>query len=68
MYPESEKSPPKIERILSELIEPEKQTDFCHRIVWFGREVCTARAPRCDSCPLAALCRHREAEHGKDQD
>ena len=65
MYPETEKNPPKIERILSELIEPEKQTDFCHRIVWFGREVCTARSPKCDSCPLGHLCRHKEATHGK---
>lgn len=62
MYPESEKNPPRIERILSDLIAPEKQSDFCHRIVWFGREVCTARAPRCESCPLADVCRHREAE------
>ena len=65
MYPESEKSPPKIEKILSELIEPDKQTDFCHRIVWFGREVCTARSPQCEACPLGELCRHKEAADGK---
>lgn len=57
-YPESLKDPVKIERILAALIEPEKQSDFCHRIVNFGREVCTARAPVCDSCPLADLCAH----------
>ena len=64
MYPESEKNPPKIERILAELIEPAEQTDFCHRIVWFGRDVCTARAPDCDACPLGqkGLCLHRENE------
>ncbi len=61
MYPESEKSPPKIEKILAALIDPEKGSDFCHRIVWFGREVCTARAPACDGCPLADICRHAEA-------
>ena len=66
MYPESEKNPPRIERILSDLIAPEKQSDFCHRIVWFGREVCTARAPRCEVCPLADLCRHREAASEKE--
>lgn len=54
MYPESEKSPAKTERILSDLIAPEEQTDFCHRIVWFGRDTCTARSPKCDTCPLAA--------------
>lgn len=57
-YPESLKDPVKIERILAALIEPEKQSDFCHRIVNFGREVCTARAPVCDNCPLADLCAH----------
>ena len=64
MYPEREKNPPKIERILAELIAPEEQSDFCHRIVWFGREVCTARAPACATCPLADLCRHKEAANG----
>ena len=64
MYPESEKDPPKIERILSELIAPEEQTDFCHRIVWFGRDVCSARAPACEGCPLGekGICLHRENE------
>lgn len=56
MYPESEKNPAKIEKILLELIEPEKGSDFCHRIVIFGREVCNARSPRCGECPLATLC------------
>lgn len=65
MYPESEKSPPKIERILAELIAPEKQSDFCHRIVQFGRDVCAARAPACENCPLAGLCLHRENEGAK---
>lgn len=57
-YPETLKDPYKVEMILSELIEPEKQSDFCHRIVWFGREVCPARSPRCDACPLSQLCKH----------
>ena len=56
MYPEKEKSPDKIERILKELIEPAEGSDFCHRIVFFGREVCTARSPMCESCPLSDLC------------
>ncbi|MBQ8858600.1 MAG: endonuclease III [Clostridia bacterium] len=64
MYPETEKNPPKIERILAELIAPAEQSDFCHRIVWFGREVCTARAPACADCPLADLCRHKEVADG----
>lgn len=57
-YPETLKDPHKVEIILSELIEPEKQSDFCHRIVQFGRDTCTARSPRCESCALRELCSH----------
>lgn len=62
MYPEREKNPVKIERILRELIEPSEGADYCHRIVNFGREVCTARSPKCDACPLADLCKKKERE------
>ena len=47
--------------ILAAIIEPEKQSDFCHRLVMFGRDVCSARAPKCESCPLAGNCRHNQA-------
>ena len=53
------KDPVKVERALVPLIAPEEQSDFCHRIVWFGREVCTARAPKCEACPLRSLCAQR---------
>ena len=56
MYPEKEKDPTKIEKILRELIDLKEGSDFCHRIVFFGREVCTARSPMCDKCPLRDLC------------
>ncbi len=59
-YPESLRDPYKVELALGEIIEPEKQSDFCHRIVWFGREVCSARAPKCSECPLRDLCKHKE--------
>ena len=62
MYPEREKNPLKIERILRELIEPSEGADYCHRIVNFGRDVCTARSPKCDVCPLADLCKKKERE------
>ena len=52
-----EKRPEATEKTLSALIDPEKQSDFCHRLVLFGREICTARAPQCALCPLSALCR-----------
>ena len=67
MYPESEKDPVRIEKILRELIDLKEGSDFCHRIVFFGREVCTARAPACDRCPLSDVCAHGEArENGKN--
>ena len=52
------KEPEKVERQLRAILPPEESSDFCHRIVLFGREVCTARAPQCGACPLAPLCRH----------
>ena len=66
MYPEKEKDPTKIEKILRDLMDLKEGSDFCHRIVFFGREVCTARSPMCDSCPLADLCAKREKENGKN--
>lgn len=59
-YPESEKNPQKIEKMLIPLLPPEESSDFCHRIVFFGREVCTARAPACESCPLGEICDHKK--------
>ena len=56
MYPESERDPYRIEKILRELIAPEEGSDFCHRIVMFGRDVCTARNPDCKACPISHLC------------
>ena len=51
------KDPEKVERQLRKILPPEESNDFCHRIVLFGREVCTARKPRCEECPLAIHCR-----------
>ncbi len=58
MYREGMKDPVKTEKIMSELVAGEKQSDFCHRIVQFGRDVCTARSPKCTECPLADICPH----------
>ena len=51
-----EKDPVKVEKALRGLVLPEESSDFCHRLVLFGREHCTARAPRCTDCPLADIC------------
>ena len=56
MYPQSLKDPHKVELLMSELVESNEQSDFCHRIVQFGRDVCTARSPKCDACPIRELC------------
>ena len=60
MYPEKLKDPTKIEFILRELLDLKLGSDFCHRIVNFGREICTARSPKCDDCPLSDLCEHNK--------
>ena len=57
-YPESLKDPYKVEKALSEIVEPQKQSDFCHRLVWFGREVCDAKKPKCAECPLRGDCEY----------
>ena len=48
--------PAKVEADLWKIIPPELSSDFCHRLVLFGREVCKARGQRCDECPLSELC------------
>lgn len=60
-YPESLKDPYKVELKMGEVFEKTSldPSDFCHRIVWFGREVCTARSPRCDECEMRDICRGR---------
>ena len=51
------KEPKKVEMALWKLIPPEEGSDFCHRLVIHGREVCTARTkPYCDRCCLADIC------------
>ena len=62
MYPEKEKNPLKIEKILKELIEGDEGSDFCHRLVLFGRDVCMARGPLCEECSLSDLCEKRRRD------
>ena len=57
---EGEKNPYKVEVALSKLIDGEEQSDFCHRIVLFGRDVCSARSPKCHICPLREECTSKE--------
>ena len=48
--------PEKVEMQLRKILPPEESSDFCHRIVLFGRDTCTARNPKCDGCPLWQYC------------
>ena len=50
------KEPEKVEQQLRGILPAEESSDFCHRIVLFGREICTARNPKCAECPLALWC------------
>ena len=52
----SGKEPEKVEKQLRAILPPEESADFCHRIVLFGRDCCTARNPKCSECPLAIWC------------
>ena len=53
----SGKEPEKVEAQLRAILPPEESSDFCHRIVLFGREICTARSPKCGECPLRPFCK-----------
>lgn len=54
------KDPKKVEMALWKLIPPEEGSDFCHRLVYHGREICTARTkPYCDKCCLNDICAQR---------
>ncbi len=45
--------PLQVERQLRQSIPPKESSDFCHRMVLFGRDTCTARSPQCEGLPLA---------------
>ena len=55
-FVKNEKDPVKVENALRKLIDPAESSDFCHRLVLFGREHCTARSPKCEGCPLGTVC------------
>ena len=62
------KDPQKVETDLRKILPPEKSSDFCHRMVLFGREYCKARGERCGECPLGDICKSsRLLSHMKGQ-
>lgn len=50
------KEPVKVEEDLRKIIPPEGGSDFCHRLVLFGRDTCKARGEKCSECTLSHLC------------
>ena len=59
------KEPEKVEQQLRAVLPPEESSDFCHRIVLFGRDLCTARNPKCGQCPLRPFCKEFSGEDEK---
>ena len=55
------REPKKVEMALWKIIPPEEGSDFCHRLVYHGREVCTARTtPHCERCCLEDICKKND--------
>ena len=50
------KDPVQVERQLRAILPPKESNNFCHRMVLFGRDTCTARSPKCENCPLKKDC------------
>ncbi len=61
-----EREPGKIERDLMKIWPEQYWTEFSHLMVFHGRGLCTARAPKCSQCPLASeLCPFPQSREGK---
>ncbi len=52
-------NPLKVETEMRRLVPPADSVGFCHRVVMYGREICTARSPKCEQCELKDICKKR---------
>lgn len=59
------KEPAKVEKDLLKLIPEEISSHFCHQTVQFGRDICRARNPKCEECPLSYFCKYNNASKGE---
>ena len=64
-YCKKDEDPVKIEAILERRFPKEKWIKLHHQIIWFGRLVCHAKNPSCESCPLEPYCRHSKKSSSK---
>lgn len=48
-----------VEKQLRAIIPPEEGLNLCHRLVWHGRGVCSARSPKCAGCVIAEYCKNK---------
>ncbi|WP_312614203.1 endonuclease III [Oscillibacter sp.] len=55
------KDPLQVERQLRLVLPAQESSNFCHRMVLFGRDTCTARSPKCEGCPLERDCDFKKA-------
>lgn len=53
----NEKEPEKIEKDLLKIIPKKYFKDVNHLLVWHGRNICTARKPQCEKCPIKEECK-----------
>lgn len=56
-----ENEPEKVEAVLMELLPEEEWASFSHRLTWFGRQICLARAPKCSDCRLLSECQYGQS-------
>lgn len=56
-FTDGTQDPLKVEIALKKIIPSDLQSDFCHRLVFHGRKICTARKTHCEICPLAIVCK-----------
>lgn len=61
------KDPLHVERTLDPIVPKNQQSDFCHRMVWFGRDICCAQSPKCDICPMkkSKICNYKPEKEEK---
>jgi endonuclease-3 len=50
--------PEKVEKDLEKIIKGEKHCDWCHRVIYFGREICSSQKPKCDICGVSHACKY----------